>query len=86
MGIDLVSSGELYTALQEDFDVSRAFLHGNNKTDFDINYAMEQAMKKNFIRDNCKELYYVTDKLDDLLRYVETPVNKIRTVKELKDG
>lgn len=52
----------------------------------DINYAMEQAMKKNFIRDNCKELYYVTDKLDDLLRYVETPVNKIRTVKELKDG
>ena len=52
----------------------------------DINYAMEQAMKKNFIRDNCKELYYVTDKLDDLLRYIETPVNKIRTVKELKDG
>ena len=52
----------------------------------DINYAMEQAMKKNFIRDNCKELYYVTDKLDDLLRYVETPVDKIRTVKELKDG
>ena len=47
---------------------------------------MEQAMKKNFIRDNCKELYYVTDELDDLLRYIETPVNKIRTVKELKDG
>ena len=52
----------------------------------DINYAMEQAMKKNFIRDNCKELYYITDDLDDLLRYIETPVNKIRTVKELKDG
>ena len=47
---------------------------------------MEQAMKKNFIRDNCKELYYVTDELDDLLRYIETPVNKIRTVKELKNG
>ena len=43
-------------------------------------------MKKNFIRDNCKELYYVTDELDDLLRYIEIPVNKIRTVKELKDG
>ena len=52
----------------------------------DINYAMEQAMKKNFIRDNCKELYYVTDELDDLLRYIETPVDKIRTIKELKDG
>ena len=47
---------------------------------------MEQAMKKNFIRDNCKELYYVTDELDDLLRYIETPVDKIRTIKELKDG
>ncbi len=52
----------------------------------DINYVMEQAMKKNFIRDNCKELYYVTDDLDDLLRYIETPVDKTRTVKELKDG
>ena len=52
----------------------------------DINYAMEQAMKKNFIRDNCKELYYVTDDLNDLLRYIETPVDKIRTIKELKDG
>ena len=52
----------------------------------DINYAIEQSMKKNFIRDNCKELYYMTDDLDDLLHYIETPVDKIRTVKELKDG
>ena len=43
-------------------------------------------MNKNFIRDNCKELYYMTDNLEDLLRYIESPVDKIRTVKELKDG
>ena len=52
----------------------------------DINYVMEQAMKKNFIRDNCKELYHISDNLNDLLRYIETPVDKTRTVKELKDG
>lgn len=52
----------------------------------DINYVMEQAMKKNFIRDNCKELYHISDNLNDLLGYIETPVDKTRTVKELKDG
>ena len=61
MGIDLVSSGELYTALQEDFDVSRAFLHGNNKTDFDINYAMDSGVGY-FVVDNLTEL----DRIDSV--------------------
>jgi len=61
MGIDLVSSGELYTALSEGFDVSRAFLHGNNKTDFDINYAIDSGVGY-FVVDNLTEL----DRIDDL--------------------
>jgi len=52
----------------------------------DINHAMEQAMKKNFIRDNCKELYFTTDNLSELFTYIENPAEEIRTVKELKDG
>lgn len=52
----------------------------------EIIYAMEQAMKKNFIRDNCKDLYYSTDDIKDLFRYIETPAKQIHTVKELKDG
>ena len=60
MGIDLVSSGELYTALSEGFDVSRAFLHGNNKTNFDINYAMDSGVGY-FVVDNLTEL----DKIDE---------------------
>lgn len=52
----------------------------------DINHAMEQAMKKNFIRDNCKELYFTTDNLSELFAYIENPAEEIRTVKELKDG
>ncbi len=49
-------------------------------------YAMEQAMSKNFIRDNCKSLYLVTDSIDEMFAYLEAPVNDIRSVKELKDG
>ena len=52
----------------------------------DINHAMEQAMKKNFIRDNCKELYFTTDNLSELFAYIENPAEENRTVKELKDG
>ena len=61
IGIDLVSSGELYTALAAGFDVSRAFLHGNNKTDFDIEYAMDSGVGY-FVIDNLTEL----DRIDEL--------------------
>ena len=52
----------------------------------EINYAMEQAMAKNFIRDNCRELYLTTDSLEEMFRYIEAPVTPVRSVKELKDG
>lgn len=52
----------------------------------EINYAMEQAIKKSFIRDNCRELYFMTDDLNELFGYIEAPVDNIRSVKELKDG
>ena len=34
VGIDLVSSGELYTAKAAGFDLSKAYFHSNNKTVF----------------------------------------------------
>ena len=49
-------------------------------------YAMEKAIEKNFIKDNCKGLYYMTEEPDALLRYIETPVERVHTVKELKEG
>lgn len=51
-----------------------------------LNAFMAQAIEKNFIKDNCFGLYYTTDDLDELFRYIEAPVSEIRTVKELKDG
>lgn len=55
MGIDVVSSGELYTALKAGFDVSHAYFHGNNKTDFDIAYGMDSGIGY-FVVDNRDEL------------------------------
>ena len=40
IGTDIVSSGELFTAVCAGFPMERAFFHGNNKTDFDIEYAI----------------------------------------------
>ena len=54
-GVDLVSPGELYTAARARFPLSRAFFHGNNKTDEDIRYALEAGVGY-FVVDNAEEL------------------------------
>ena len=58
IGIDLVSPGELYIALKAGFDLSKAFFHGNNKTDEDIIYAIENGVGY-FIVDNREELDFI---------------------------
>lgn len=42
MGLDVVSAGELYNALSAGFDPQKIHLHGNNKTDFEIEYALKE--------------------------------------------
>ena len=55
MGIDVVSSGEIYTALKAGFDLSEAYFHSNNKTDEDIEYAINNGIGY-FVVDNEEEL------------------------------
>ena len=55
MGIDVVSSGEIYTALQAGYDLSRAYFPSNNKTDEDIRYSMENGIGY-FVADNVEEI------------------------------
>ncbi len=55
MGIDVVSSGEIYTALQAGYDLSRAYFHSNNKTDADIVYGMDNNIGY-FVADNIEEI------------------------------
>ena len=44
MGVDVVSCGEIFTAQQAGFDMSKAYFHSNNKTDEDIRYAMDKGV------------------------------------------
>lgn len=58
MGIDVVSSGEVCTALKAGFPLQKAFFHSNNKTDEDIEYAMDNGIGY-FVVDNAEELYAI---------------------------
>ncbi|MBQ8840836.1 MAG: diaminopimelate decarboxylase [Clostridia bacterium] len=53
---DIVSIGELYTAKRAGFPLENAFFHGNSKTDFDIEYAIENGIGY-FVVDTSDELY-----------------------------
>lgn len=61
MGLDVVSEGELYTALSVGFPADRICFHGNNKTDRELAYALENNVGR-IIVDNIYEL----DRLNDL--------------------
>ena len=55
IGMDAVSVGELYTAEAAGFDLSKAYFHGNNKTDEDIAFGVEHGVGT-FVVDNEDEL------------------------------
>ena len=55
MGIDVVSSGEICTAVSVGFPMERAYFHSNNKTDADIDYAIKNGIGY-FVVDNREEL------------------------------
>lgn len=55
MGLDVVSGGELYTALQASFPAERIYFHGNNKTFFELEEAVDAGVGR-IIVDNIFEL------------------------------
>ncbi|PZD93475.1 diaminopimelate decarboxylase [Paenibacillus sambharensis] len=56
MSLDVVSEGELYTALQAGFPAQRIHFHGNNKTPDEINMALDAGIGC-FVVDNFVELH-----------------------------
>ncbi|MBE6948873.1 MAG: diaminopimelate decarboxylase [Ruminococcaceae bacterium] len=60
IGVDVVSSGELYTALSVDFPAEKIFFHGSSKTDFDISYGIDNGIGY-FIVDNVEELEAISE-------------------------
>lgn len=55
LNIDVVSVGEIYTAVRAGFNMENAFFHSNNKTDADIRFAIENKVG-HFVVDNEEEL------------------------------
>ena len=90
MGIDVVSIGEIYTALKAGFDLENAYFHSNNKTDEDVEFAIKNGIGY-FVVDNAEELavidkyakiYNVTQKI--LLRL--TPGIDTHTYEAINTG
>lgn len=55
IGADVVSAGEIYTALSAGFDAGDLFFHGNNKTLDELNFAIENGIGR-IVVDNITEL------------------------------
>jgi diaminopimelate decarboxylase len=55
LGIDVVSGGELYTALNAGMNPDKIYLHGNNKSDDELVLAIESGCT--IVADNWHELY-----------------------------
>lgn len=58
LGADVVSGGELHTALAAGFPSGNIYFHGNNKTKSEIDYALDSDIG-GFIVDNFEELHYL---------------------------
>lgn len=55
LGLDVVSGGELYTAVQAGFPTDRIYFHGNNKSREEIEFGIKNKVKR-FVVDNPDEL------------------------------
>lgn len=59
LGTDIVSGGELYTALKAGFDVSKMFMHGNNKQAWEIDLAVKSGVGV-IVLDNADEVDFIS--------------------------
>jgi len=55
LGLDVVSGGELFTALAAGFPAERIYFHGNNKSPAELSLALEADLKR-IVVDNLHEL------------------------------
>lgn len=65
MGVDVVSGGELYTAIKAGFPPERIYFHGNNKTEDEIVMALNEKVGT-IVVDNVTELEMLGKIADDM--------------------
>lgn len=90
LGLDVVSGGELYTALKAGFPMEKVYFHGNNKSREEINMAIEAGAGR-IVADNFYELQLLNaccaekGKIQDILLRV-TPGVEAHTHEYIKTG
>ncbi len=52
----------------------------------DMQKAVDGAIDKGFIKDNCRKLFLVSEDTDEIVKYIEGPQISFSSVKDLKDG
>jgi uncharacterized protein (TIGR00730 family) len=52
----------------------------------EIMLVLKAAIEKNFLREDCNDLFFISEDLEEVFAYVEAPQTPIKNVKELKDG
>ena len=72
MGLDVVSGGELYCAIKAGVDMSKVYFHGNNKSDEEIDMALEAGVG-----------YFVIDNVMECERLIAAAERKQRETKAL---
>ena len=70
IGLDVVSGGELFAALQSQLPVERIYFHGNNKTPEELTFALISGVQ-HIVVDNYMELQVI----DQLVRQHQQPLN-----------
>ena len=66
LSLDVVSGGELYTAIRSKFPLSRVYMHGNNKTEEELRLAIESGIGRIVVdnRDELDLIEYLCNELD----------------------
>lgn len=65
MGVDVVSGGELFTALNAGFPAEKIFFHGNNKTEAELRMAIKYCVGR-IIVDNLTELEILNEIAEEM--------------------
>ncbi len=69
LSLDVVSGGELYTAIKANFPVHKIYMHGNNKTREELTMAIESGIKR-IIVDNKYEVDLIENICESLNKKV----------------
>ncbi|HZK43956.1 MAG TPA: diaminopimelate decarboxylase [Syntrophomonadaceae bacterium] len=90
LSLDVVSGGELYTALKADFPANRIYFHGNNKSRDELEFAVKSSIAR-VVVDNFYELELLNEvagelgKVQDILLRI-TPGVEAHTHEYIQTG